>query len=116
MVSPLPTLKAHGGCGCKGHIYIATALGRNRVACPTLGRLYPGEKPRYSFYRRLSGPQDQSGYKRVKKNLHPSDTWDRTRAVQPAAKSLLYSIRIKISNCSDFLYLVFISLHTVSTK
>ena len=42
----------------------------------------PGEIPRYSFYRRLSGPQGQSGHEGVKKNLHPSDTRDRTRAVQ----------------------------------
>ena len=61
----------------------ATALGRGRVASPTLGRLYPEESPRYSFYMRLSGPQDQSGHEAVKKNLHPSDTRHRTRAVQP---------------------------------
>ena len=48
----------------------------------------PGEIPRYSFYRRLSGPQGQSGHEGVKKNLHPSETRDRTRAVQPAAKRL----------------------------
>ena len=52
----------------KAHIYTARALGRGRVASPTLGRLYL----RYSFYRRLSGPQDQSGQEGVKKNLHPS--------------------------------------------
>ena len=44
----------------------------------------PEEIPRYSFYRRLSGPQDQSGHESAKKNLHPSDT----RAVHPAAKRL----------------------------
>ena len=44
----------------------------------------PEESPRYSFYRRLSGPQDQSGHERAKKNLHPSDTW----AVQPVAQRL----------------------------
>ena len=32
------------------HIYIATALGRGRVADPMFGRLYPGESPGYSFY------------------------------------------------------------------
>ena len=52
------------------------------MASPTLGRLYPGEIPRYSFYRKLSGPQGQSEHEGVKKNLHPSDTRDRTRAVQ----------------------------------
>ena len=70
------------------HIFTATALGRGRVASPTLGRLYPQESPRYSFYRRLSGPQDQSGPEGAKKNLHPSDTRDRTRAVQPVAQRL----------------------------
>ena len=49
----------------------------------------PGEIPRYSFYRRLSGPQAQSGHEGVKKNLHPSDTRDRTRAVQLVAKRLV---------------------------
>ena len=44
--------------------------------------------PRHSFYRRLSGPQDQSGHDGMKKNLHTSDTWDRSRAVQPVAKRL----------------------------
>ena len=48
----------------------------------------PGEIPRYSFYRRLSGPQGQSGHEGVKKNLRPSDTRDRTRADQPVAKRL----------------------------
>ena len=38
-------MKAHGGCGCKGaytYVYTATALGKGRVASPTLVRLYPG--------------------------------------------------------------------------
>ena len=48
----------------------------------------PGESPRYSFYRRLSGSQDQSGHKEVKKNVQPSDTRDRTRAVQPVPQHL----------------------------
>ena len=47
----------------------------------------PGEIHRYSFYRRLSGPQDQSGHEGVKKNLHPSDTRDRTRAVQARSET-----------------------------
>ena len=85
-VSPLQTMKAHGGCGCKDpHIaYTATTLGRDKVASPTHSRLHP----RYSFYRRLSGPQDYSGHQGVKRNLHPSDTRDRIRAVQPVAKHL----------------------------
>ena len=47
------------------HIYTATALGRGRVASPTLDRLYLKESPRYSIYRRLSGSQDQPGLERI---------------------------------------------------
>ena len=47
-----------------------------------------GESPRYSFYRRLSLPQGQSGHEGVKKILHSSDTRNQTRAVQPVAKRL----------------------------
>ena len=75
------------------HIFTATALGRGRVASPTLGRLYPEESP---FYRRLSGPQDQSGHERANKNLHPSDTRDRTRAVQPVLKRLIIIVIMMI--------------------
>ena len=67
-VSPLQAMKAHGGCGCKGPHIHSTALGRGRVASPMLGRLYPEESPRYSFYRRLSGPQGQSGHEGAKKD------------------------------------------------
>ena len=82
-VSPLQAMKAHGGCGCKGpHLYTAMALGRVMVAGTMVGRLYPW----YSFCRRLREPQDQSGYEGVKKNLHPSDTQDWTRAVRSIAK------------------------------
>ena len=62
-VSPLQAVKAHGGCGCKDpHNHTATALGRHRVDSSTLDPLYPGDSPMYSFCRRLSGPQDQSGH------------------------------------------------------
>ena len=85
-------MKTHGGRGCMGlHIdYTATALGRGMVASSTPDRLYSRVKVphRNSFYRRLSGPQDNSGHGGVKKNLHPSDTRDRTRTVQPLAKCL----------------------------
>ena len=77
-----------GDVHARVHIYTATALGRGRVASPMLGRLYPRESTRCSFYRRLSGPQDQSGHEGVKKKLHPSDIRDRTRAVQPVVKRL----------------------------
>ena len=38
------------------------------------------------FYRKLTGPQDQSGQEGLKKNLCPSTTRVRTRAVQPVSK------------------------------
>ena len=56
------------------HIYTATAQGRGKVANPTRGRLYSRGEARYSFYRRLSGPQKLSGFEVVNKNLHPSNT------------------------------------------
>ena len=65
-----------GDVAARVHIYKAKALGTGRVASPMLGRLYPEEEPWYSFYRRQSGPQDQSGHEGVKKTLHPSDTKD----------------------------------------
>ena len=77
------------------HIYTVTALGRGRVASPTLGRTYP----QHSFYRRLSGPQGQSGHG-VKKNLHPSDTQDQTQAIEAhgrcgckGAHTYVYTVR-----------------------
>ena len=77
-----------GDVDARIHIFTATALGWGRVASPTLGRLYPEEIPRYSFYRRLGGPQGQFGHEGVKKIFHLSDTRDRTRAVQLVAKRL----------------------------
>ena len=59
------------------NMYSATALGRERVASPPIARFYTRGKPLYSFYRRLSGPQDHSGHEEAKTNLHPSDTRDR---------------------------------------
>ena len=66
----------------------------------------PEKSPRYSFYRRLSGPQDQSGHEGAKKNSTPSYTRDRTRAVQPIAQRLPLELPdppltlIKIGNLS----------------
>ena len=77
-----------GDVDARVHIFTATALGRGRVASPNSAAFTPEESPRYPFYRRLIGPQDQSGHERAKKNLHPSDTRDRTRAVQPVAQRL----------------------------
>ena len=38
-------MKAHGDVDARVHIFAAKALGRGRVASPTLGSLYPGESP-----------------------------------------------------------------------
>ena len=76
------------------NIFTVTTLGRiwwQSYARPSL----PPGKPRYSFFRRFSGPQVQSGHEEVKKNLHPSDTRGRIRAVQPVAKRL-QSILVKL--------------------
>ena len=72
----------------KDHNAGCESLSHLRVASPMLGCLYPWGKSQYSFYRRLSGPQDQPGHGGVKKNLHPSGIQDRTRAIQPIAKCL----------------------------
>ena len=90
-VSLLQAMKTHGECGTRVHIFAATAVGRRRLASPTLGRLYPlRESPGrlYSFYRRLNGPQNHSGHGGMKKNLHPFDTRDRIRTLQPITKRL----------------------------
>ena len=57
------------------------ALGSSMVAGPKLSRLYLQGKPLVLIYRRLSGPQNQSEHEGVKKNLYPSNTQDRTRAI-----------------------------------
>ena len=88
-VSPLQALKAHGDVDARVHIFTATALGRGRVASPTLGCLYPRESPQYSFYRRLSGPQDQSEHEGAKKNLHPSDLGFEPGPSSPQLSALL---------------------------
>ena len=80
-------MKAHWGYGCKGPHIRSQGTRRARVASSTLDRLYSGKVP-VLIYRRLSEPQDQSGHEGVKKNPHPSDTRDRTRAVQPIARHL----------------------------
>ena len=86
--SPLQAMKAHGDVDARVHLFTATALGWGRMASPTLGRLYPQGHTPVLIYRRLSGPQGQSGHEGVKKNLHPSDTRDRNRAIQSVAKRL----------------------------
>ena len=58
-------MKANGDVDSRVPVYIATALGRDRVASPML-------YTRYSFYSWLSGPQEKSGYEEVKKTFTPS--------------------------------------------
>ena len=62
------------GVDARVHIYTAVALERSRMGSPMLDCLYTGERPRYSFYRRLSGPQDWSGHEGVKKKSPPLPT------------------------------------------
>ena len=81
-VSPLQAIKAHGHVDARVHICTDMTLRRGRVASPTIGRLYSEESSRYSFFRCLSGPQDQSGHEGIKKIPRPSDTRNRTRTVQ----------------------------------
>ena len=70
------------------YMYTAMTLRRGRVISPTLDRVYPLESPKYSFRKRLSEPQDQSGHVRGMENLHPTATRERTLTVQPVAKHL----------------------------
>ena len=41
----IPIIGHEGDVDARVHIFTATALGRGRVASPTLGRLYPQAKP-----------------------------------------------------------------------
>ena len=77
-----------GDVDARVHMYIAMALGQGGVATPMFDPFTPRKRPLYSFYRRLSGPQEQSGHEGVKKNLHPSNTRDQTQAFQHVAKHL----------------------------
>ena len=63
-----------GDVDARVHIFTAMALVLRSAA------FTPGEIPRYSFYRKLSEPQDQSGHKGVKKNLYLSATQGQTWA------------------------------------
>ena len=69
-VTQLQSMKSHSDVNARDHIFAAAAPGRDRVASPTLDRLYHQGKPPVSFYRRLSGFQDQSGQEGAKKNFH----------------------------------------------
>ena len=61
-----------------------------------------GESPCYSFCRRLSAPQDQSGHEGVKRNLHVFDTRDRTRVVQ-AHSQAPFRLCYLVQECSFIL-------------
>ena len=67
-------MKAHGDVDARVHIYTATALGRGRWLVLRSAAFTPGESARYSFYRRQSEPQYQSGHEGLMKNLHSSQT------------------------------------------
>ena len=67
-VSPLQARRPMSDVDARVHIFVATTVGGGRIASPTLGRLLPPGKSRYSFYRRVSG------YEVVQKKFHPSDT------------------------------------------
>ena len=106
-----------GDVDARVHIFTATTLEKCRVALPSRGRLYPLRKPRYSFYRRLSRPLDQSGHEGVKKNLHPSDTRDRTLAVQHVVKRLAtwatYVKTLLLFICTYLVYINCILYHEI---
>ena len=81
-------MKAHGNLAARVHIFTAMALGRGRVASPMLSHLYPGKAPGTHFIGGWVDPRTSLDTKGVKKNLYPSDTQDRTWAIQPVAKHL----------------------------
>ena len=54
------------------HVYTATALGRGRVASPTLGRLYPGGSPGTHFIGGLVDLKTNLDMK--ERNFQPSET------------------------------------------
>ena len=89
-LSPCQTMKAHGGFGAR--ILILDTQPRHweeigwlvlRSATSTLRKIIPI----LIIYRKLDG-SDQSEHEGLKKNLHTSDSRDRTRAVQVVAKHL----------------------------
>ena len=60
-------MKEHGDVDARFHIYTAKALGRGRVASPTLDHFQLRGKHPVLIYRRLSGPLNQSGHEGAKK-------------------------------------------------
>ena len=71
-----------------GSVFTATALRRDGVASPTLGRLHPHGKPPLLILREAERTPGPAWTGRSEENLHPSDTRDRTQTVEPVAKHL----------------------------
>ena len=67
-------------------IYLEIVLVILYLFVSLLGHWIPRGKPPGTHF--IGGWVGQSGHEGVKKNLHPSDTRDRTRAVQPVVKRL----------------------------
>ena len=80
-------MKAHGDVDGRVHILKAMALGRGRVASPTLGTFTPGKSPDIHL-KEVELTLGPVWTRRNEENLHPSNTQDRTWAVQPMAKPL----------------------------
>ena len=66
----------------------------------------PGEISRYSFYRKLSVPQDQSGHERVKKNLHAHRHPGRPARSQAPCR-LSHLAHILYSRVANFLQVIY---------
>ena len=103
-------MKAHGGCGCKGpHIHSHCT----REASPTLG--CPGETSRYSFYRRLNGPQDPSEHEEF--TVHTAKKcghWTKTNRFRHPRNICESSVLIVVSSREVNRFSVFIMSHQTS--
>ena len=80
-------ITGHSGPGhvdARVHIYRATVLEEVGWIVIRSAASTPGGSPWYSFYRRVSGPQDQSGYEGMKENLPPF----RHIGIEPGVSSL----------------------------
>ena len=118
-------MKAHGDVDARVHIFIATALGWGRVASPMLGRLYPRGNPQYSFYRRLSGPQDQSGHEGEKKSpplRHPGSNLGHPACSQAPchlshqARTTFMYLQYSCHPCISHFANIWKMLYTISTS
>ena len=76
----------------------------------------PSESPQFSFYSRLSEPQDQSGHKRAKKNLHllrhPGLNLSHSVHIQvPCHLSYLAHFRESVVTCTFYFYGAYFNFH-----